>query len=73
MHDLQSDMRYVKGKLGKLDTTINGPDDSPHPSGIKYEVGQNTRFRLNVTKFLWMLGSAVIGIITYLITHGGAK
>lgn len=70
MHDLEQDMHYIKGKVARLVRTVHGPDDSHEPIGLVHEVGQNSKFRSNVTKVLWMIGSAVIGIITYLITAG---
>ena len=53
----------IHRKLDNLDTTLNG---NGRP-GIKMETDRNTRWISGVVKALWVIATAVIGIIAWII------
>lgn len=70
---LKTDTGYLKKKVGNLDVAMNGPDNSPRATGMKHEVGQNSRFRINMTRAFWIILSGELTIIFYLITQAIAS
>jgi len=53
----------VNRKLDRLDVSING-NGKP---GLKMETDRNTRWIRSMAKFLWVIASAVIGIIVWIV------
>lgn len=65
---LRQDISEIKDKLNSLIVTMRGDPSSDEPGGIVYNVSQNTKFRKNLVRIIWVLFGANAGIILYFIS-----
>jgi len=70
-NEVRQDIREIKDNVSTLIRILRGPNDSDEPSGIIYQVSQNTQFRKFLIKAFWVMLAANGGIIIWLITKGG--
>lgn len=50
-------------EIRTLNRIVRGDKDSPEPGGLIYFVGENTKFRQFVHKWLWLMLTIVSGLI----------
>jgi len=59
MTELGLDIKYLKDKVQKIDTCLNGDDSDPESLGLVHLVRNNTKYRQRVTKILSATWSAI--------------
>lgn len=56
-------VQEIKSKVDSIDVLLIGKDDDPEPSGLRYQVSENTKHRKNTNRFLWLLATTTTGLV----------
>lgn len=65
--ELRKEIKDIDTKVSNILTILKGEDTSDEPGGLIYGVSQNTKFRKNIYRLLWIIVSANAGMGLYFL------